>query len=182
MCTGAPGANQWLADTHKLLESTSAEEIGHADALLYDFLAGYVHHVLGDAMPIEWSDVVGAELRDISRAGHELYRTLRRQRAHFWLELPLTLRAGKVQKFKPEWMVDMNNSEDETVLAGWPLETSVFPAVLKRSGGTAATVSMESVWMFHIRARMLTCAQRDPVTVVSKAKVIPSKQRTRAKE
>ncbi|KAK5129420.1 hypothetical protein LTR08_003276 [Meristemomyces frigidus] len=115
----------WLEPTRRLLDRLDEMALQKADQSFIDKAVKHFHCLLVYALPMDWN-VAQVGLRKIFAAAFELFRLLHHSKAFFRLEV-MSIDRG----YQQNTMESVNSTEEETVLAGRPLELSVFPAVYK---------------------------------------------------
>ena len=144
---------KWVTATRKLLVENAKEALEMSDRGLAETLSKMVRSELHYAVSLEWTKEIHERLTDIFKRGQEFYRLIYTQQSHLRIIMPMAKLDGQAQPFVPEEMEVVNGGmEDETALAGSPIEISVFPAVYKM-GASAST----SVSILLVRSR---CEQR----------------------
>jgi hypothetical protein len=133
---------KWLTTTRKLLVENAKEAIATSDRLLAESLSKMVRSELHYAVSLDWTPEVHEKLTEVFKSAQEFYRLIYSQQSQLHVIMPMAKLDGKAQPFVPEKMEIVNGGiEDETALAGSPIEISVFPAVYKMGASSSTSVS-----------------------------------------
>ena len=162
---------KWLITTRKLLGDNAEEALGASDQQLVENMAKQVYENLHPAVSVEWTPEMQAELAVIFTKAQAFYRLVFCQDSKFEIRMAKAMADHKFRPFRPEAMEVVNGgADDETTLAGKPIEISVFPGVIKTQGGSHAKVSDGSVSSTTIQQALTSVSREAKVPLCPKPK------------
>lgn len=138
-------AKPWLEPTRKLIDRLDESALPKSDRALLDSAILQLQTMLGGAVTLDWN-AADAGLRKLFTTAFQLFRSLHRAKALFQVQMTHAVLPRQKQQpsFQPDTMSDINNIEDEGVLAGRPIEASVFPGICKFGDELGENVSKKS--------------------------------------
>ena len=138
--------------TRKLLEETKHDALDESDKQLVHEQVRSVYSILRNAVSTEWTSQVRSDLAKIFRDAQEFYRIVYMQQSHIEVAMPYAIGGdGAPVAFDPKRMEAVDAEEDESALAGKPVEVTVFPAVYKIEETCNVSVSIDQRRLLRLK-------------------------------